>query len=121
MDLRFEWDERKDTANQRKHGVSFEEALGTKGRSIGADRIRKEVVAMKTSYDFSKGKRNPYAKRLKRQITIRLDATTIAYFNALAEETGIPYQSLINLYLRECAASHKRLDLRWRPSRRRTA
>ena len=70
---------------------------------------------MKKSYDFSKGKRNPYAKRLKRQVTIRLDETTISYFNELAEETGIPYQTLINLYLRECAASHKRLNLHWRP------
>jgi uncharacterized protein (DUF4415 family) len=74
----------------------------------------------KKSYDFSKAKRNPYAKRLKRQVTIRLDETTLAYFNELAEETGIPYQTLINLYLRECAASHKRLDLRWRPLQRRT-
>ena len=71
---------------------------------------------MRKSYDFSKAKRNPYAKRLKRQITIRLDEATIAYFIGLAEETGIPYQTLINLYLRDCAASHKRLDLRWRPA-----
>ena len=76
---------------------------------------------MKKSYDFSKAKRNPYAKRLKRQITIRLDDTTIAYFTGLAEETGIPYQTLINLYLRDCAASHKRLDLRWRPLGHRAA
>jgi uncharacterized protein (DUF4415 family) len=76
---------------------------------------------MKKSYDFSKAKRNPYAKRLKRQVTIRLDETTIAYFNELADETGIPYQTLINLYLRECAASHKRLDLHWRPAGHRAA
>jgi uncharacterized protein (DUF4415 family) len=70
---------------------------------------------MRKSYDFSKAKRNPYAKRLKRQITIRLDAETIAYFIGLAEETEIPYQTLINLYLRECAKSRKKLDLHWRP------
>lgn len=71
---------------------------------------------MKKRYDFSKASRNPYAKRLKRQITIRLDADTIAYFDELSEETGIPYQTLINLYLRECAATSKKLDLKWRPS-----
>ena len=68
---------------------------------------------MRKNYDFSKGKKNPYAKRLKRPVTIRLDEITIDYFKALAEETGIPYQTLINLYLRECAASEKRLSLNW--------
>ncbi len=67
---------------------------------------------MRANYDFSKARRNPYAKRLKRQITIRLDADTVAYFNKLADDTGIPYQTLINLYLRECAASGKKLA--WR-------
>ena len=71
---------------------------------------------MRKKYDFSKAARNPYAKRLKRQITIRLDADTIAYFDGLSEETGIPYQTLINLYLRDCATSGKRLSLKWRPS-----
>jgi uncharacterized protein (DUF4415 family) len=55
--------------------------------------------------DFSKAKRNPYARHLKRQVTIRLEHDTIAYFKAPANETGIPYQTLINLYLRECASS----------------
>ena len=76
---------------------------------------------MKKEYDFSGATRNPYARRLKRQITIRLDADTIAYFNDLAGETGIPYQTLINLYLRECAASRKKLSLRWRPAADRDA
>lgn len=71
---------------------------------------------MKKEYDFSKAKKNPYASRLKRQITIRLDEPTIGYFKELAEETGIPYQTLINLYLRECAASRKKLSLKWRPA-----
>ena len=54
---------------------------------------------MRKQYDFSKAKRNPHARRLKRQITIRLDAETVAYFHGLSQETGIPYQTLINLYL----------------------
>ena len=58
---------------------------------------------MKEHYDFSKARRNPYAKRLKRQVTIRLDQDTIGYFKGLSTETGIPYQTLINLYLRDCA------------------
>jgi uncharacterized protein (DUF4415 family) len=68
---------------------------------------------MKSSYNFSKAQKNPYARRLKRQVTIRLDRETVAYFKELSEETGIGYQTLINLYLRECAASKKRLALRW--------
>jgi uncharacterized protein (DUF4415 family) len=69
---------------------------------------------MKKEYDFSKATKNPYASRLKRQVTIRLDAATVAYFKGLSEETGIPYQTLINLYLRECATTQKRLSLKWR-------
>jgi len=68
---------------------------------------------MRKNYDFSKARRNPYARRLKRQVTIRLDEATISYFTALASETGIPYQTLINLYLRDCAASKKKLALNW--------
>ena len=71
---------------------------------------------MRTKYDFSKAKKNPYARRLKKQITIRLDDATIAYFKDLAEETGVRYQTLINLYLRDCAAKRKRLSLRWKAS-----
>jgi predicted DNA binding CopG/RHH family protein len=54
---------------------------------------------------------------LKRQVTIRLEETTIAYFKKLAEESGIPYQTLINLYLRDCATSKKKLSLKWCPER----
>lgn len=68
---------------------------------------------MRKSYDFSKAKRNPYARRLKKQVTIRLDEPTIAYFQHLAREVGVPYQTLINLYLGDCASSGRRLDLRW--------
>ena len=69
---------------------------------------------MRKEYDFSKGRRNPYAARLKRQVTIRLDEQTIRYFKGLSQETGIPYQTLINLYLRDCAATQKRPNLAWK-------
>ena len=72
-----------------------------------------KVIAMRDSYDFSNSVKNPYAKRMKQQITIRVDQAAIDYFKGLAEEQGIPYQSLINLYLRDCAAKHKQLDLSW--------
>ena len=71
---------------------------------------------MRTEYDFSKGRPNPYAKRLKTRVTIRLDAPTVDYFKALAAETGIPYQTLINLYLRDCAESKRQLEMEWRPA-----
>lgn len=73
---------------------------------------------MRKEYDFSKARRNPYAKRLKRPITIRLDKTTIEYFRRLAEDLDIPYQTLINLYLRDCASSRRKLRMRWVPSSR---
>jgi len=69
---------------------------------------------MRKEYDFSKGRRNPYAQRLRRQVTIRLDEQTIKYFKSLSKESGIPYQTLINLYLRDCAASRKRLSMAWK-------
>jgi len=71
------------------------------------------VIAMRERYDFSDSVPNPYAKRMKQQITIRIDQDTVDYFKSMAEEKGIPYQSLINLYLRDCATQHKRLDLTW--------
>jgi predicted DNA binding CopG/RHH family protein len=74
------------------------------------------VEAVRKQYDFTQATRNPYARRLKRQVTIRLDEPTIRYFKALAEETGVPYQTLINLYLRDCATSGKRLSLSWKPA-----
>ena len=72
---------------------------------------------MRKEYDFSKARPNPYAKRLTRSVTIRLDESTIAYFRRLSEETEIPYQTLINLYLRDCAAHERKLAMRWRPAR----
>lgn len=70
---------------------------------------------MRANYDFSKAKRNPYAKKLKKQVTIRIDADALQYFKNLSEGMTIPYQTLINLYLRECAATRKQLRLEWKP------
>lgn len=71
---------------------------------------------MKKEYDFSKARKNPYARRLKKQITIRLDEPTIEYFKGVAERSGIPYQTLINLYLRDCAQKGRKLSMDWRAS-----
>jgi len=167
-DFGFEWDPDKSKQNQRKHGVTFEEAesvfsddhglfmsdpdhsededrfillglssalrslvvchcyregadvvriiIRAKGQSIGTPPVQPKVEEMRDSYDFSKAKPNPYAKRLKKQVTIRLDQRTIGYFKALADEMGVPYQTLINLYLRDCASKGKRLALHWKPA-----
>ena len=64
---------------------------------------------MKKEYDFSKGKKNPYASKLKKQITINLNEEVLTYFKAMSDETGIPYQSLINLYLLDCVNNKKTL------------
>jgi predicted DNA binding CopG/RHH family protein len=69
---------------------------------------------MRKEYDFSKAKKNPYAKHLKKQVTIRLDEGTIKYFKELAADAGIPYQTLIDLYLRDCAASGRKLSMQWK-------
>lgn len=63
---------------------------------------------MKKHYDFSTAVRNPYAKRLKKQLTIRLDTETLNYFQELSREMSLPYQTLINMYLHECATSRRR-------------
>ena len=70
---------------------------------------------MRAHYDFSKmkGGKNPYVSRLKQPITIRLDKGTVSYFKDLATEVGMPYQNLINLYLRDCAVHHKKLAWKW--------
>jgi len=69
---------------------------------------------MRAHYDFSKASKNPYAKRLKKQVTIRLTNDAISYFKDMAKETGVPYQTLIDLYLRDCAAKRRRLSMRWK-------
>ena len=69
---------------------------------------------MRKEYDFSKARKNPYARRLKKQITIRLDRPTVDYFKGIAESSGIPYQTLINLYLRDCVQTGRTLALEWK-------
>lgn len=68
---------------------------------------------MREEYDFSNARKNPYAKKLKKQITINIDVDTIDYFKTQSESSGIPYQTLINLYLADCAAEQKQLKLIW--------
>jgi len=68
---------------------------------------------MRDEYDFSKSIKNPYTRKLKKQITIRLESETVEYFKKLAEETDIPYQKLINLYLRDCAQNQLKPSIKW--------
>jgi hypothetical protein len=75
---------------------------------------------MRREYDFTDSVRNPYAKHFRKQVTLRLGTDVIEYFKALSRETGVPYQNLINLYLRDCAHSGKRLSLTWASRRGRT-
>lgn len=68
---------------------------------------------MREEYDFSNAQKNPYAKKLKKQITINIDTDTIDYFKEQSDSSGIPYQTLINLYLADCAANKKQLQISW--------
>lgn len=68
---------------------------------------------MLEEYDFSNARKNPYAKQLKKQITININIEAIDYFKKQAEHTGIPYQTLINLYLADCASHNRQLNLTW--------
>ena len=68
---------------------------------------------MRREYDFSKARKNPYAKKLKKQVTIRLEPEVIDYFKGLAQDNGIPYQTLINLFLRDCATAKKKPKIEW--------
>ncbi len=70
---------------------------------------------MRDHYDFSKmkGRKNPNVKHLKQSVTMRLDQDTVDYFKSMATEMGIPYQSLINLYLRDCAVNNRKLKMKW--------
>jgi predicted DNA binding CopG/RHH family protein len=68
---------------------------------------------MRSEYDFSKSRKSPYAKQLKRQVTIRLDTTAVNYFKGMAGELGMPYQNLINLFLRDCAIRKRRPVIQW--------
>ena len=78
----------------------------------------RELSAMRKQYDFSKSGKNPYARHLKKQVTLRLGVDVIEYFKKLAEETGVPYQNLINLYLQDCAHAQKKLKLKWTSSQK---
>jgi len=71
---------------------------------------------MRNEYDFSNmvGRKNPYTKKLKKQVTIRLGEDVVSYFKSLAEEMGVPYQSLINLYLSDCVVHHRKLAMNWK-------
>jgi predicted DNA binding CopG/RHH family protein len=68
---------------------------------------------MSDEYDFTKARTNPYTGRLKKQVTMRLDVDTITYFKALSKRDGIPYQTLINMYLADCAANERELTVAW--------
>ena len=70
---------------------------------------------MRKEYDFSrmKGRKNPFARRLKKQITIRIGNDTLDYFREMSEETGVPYQNLIDAYLADCASTHRKLHMKW--------
>ena len=75
-----------------------------------------EVREMKNEYDFSNAQKNPYANRVKQQITINLNQSTIQYFKDLADKTGLPYQTLINLYLTDCADKKRQPEVSWIPA-----
>ena len=77
----------------------------------------KEGATMLNEYDFSHAKKNPYAKALKKQITINIDSSTIDYFKAQSEAVGIPYQTLINLYLKDCVDNNRRLTMSWQETK----
>ena len=70
---------------------------------------------MKAEYDFSKikSRRNPYASKLKKSVTMRLSEDVVQYFKGMAAEAGVPYQTLINLYLRDCLAQNRKVDIKW--------
>ena len=70
---------------------------------------------MKAEYDLSKMKsrRNPYASKLKKSVTMRLSEDVVQYFKSMATEAGVPYQSLINLYLRDCLSQNRKVEIKW--------
>ena len=72
---------------------------------------------MRDRYVFSKmkGRKDPFIKYLKQPVTMRLDRDTVAYFKSMSSEIGVPYKSLINLYLRDCAVNHRKLHMKWNP------
>jgi uncharacterized DUF497 family protein len=122
--INFKWDPVKAESNIKKHKVSFIEAKSVfydefaiqffdDDCSESEDRFL--MLGMRDEYDFSKMKsrKNSYASKLKKPVTIRLGEDVIDYFKTMSVHTGVPYQSLINLYLRDCAAHHKKIDISW--------
>ena len=88
--------------------------ISARKASRGEQKITHGANNMRQEYDFSKSIKNPYAKKLKRQITIRIENATIEYFQQLAVETDIPYQKLINLFLKDCAQNRMKPLLKWK-------
>ena len=74
-----------------------------------------EVTTMREEYDIKalNPRKNPYAKKFKKQVTININIDTIEYFKTLSNRSGIPYQTLINLYLTDCAENHRELHMAW--------
>ena len=70
-------------------------------------------MLMREEYDFSNARKNPYTQKLKKQITINIDSDTIQFFKDMSSSSGIPYQTLINLYLSDCAANNRKLNMTW--------
>jgi len=79
--------------------------------------MRPNEVKMRKHYDFSNASKNPYSKKLKTQITIRIEAEVVEYFKNMALQEDIPYQKLINLFLRDCAQNQKRPIIKWAPAK----
>lgn len=98
--MNFEWDEAKNQINQAKHGAMMNE--------------RDEFL--EKEFDFNKAVKNPYAKSLKKQVTINLDEKVVAYFKDQSAAIGIPYQTLINLYLCDCIKNHRQPEVVWNKS-----
>ena len=78
--------------------------------------MNEEVRSLRQEYDFSNAQKNPYANKVKQQITINLNQSTIQYFKDLADKTGLPYQTLINLYLTDCADKKRQPEVSWIPA-----
>jgi uncharacterized protein (DUF4415 family) len=138
--IEFAWDRRKPRSNLAKHGVAFKEPqpmfpdenarlIDDPARSKDEERFvllgysfeardgagsRSALeTPMRSEYDLSTSRKNPYAKQLKRQITIRIDVTAVNYFKNLGAELGMPYQNLINMFLRDCAIEKRRPVIQW--------
>src|SRR4051812_23753454 len=97
-------------------GKSFALSLLAKQPSAKVRSIK--ATDMKTEYDLSrlKSRKNPYASKLKKPVTMRLSEDVVEYFKGMAEEAGVPYQSLINLYLRDCLAHNRKVQIKWPPA-----